>query len=224
MHLHFNIQKKNYNVMFNEFDEDSQFSGLNSISYDTLSSVTSANDFQDGVVNMNYPFISADHESTEEIVCGALHGLVDTPTNSKSIFSLDIIQERLEELQLPEEPLVKKQKFTVGKWDESLCLLVNVDNNNIQFDVWVMQEYGVKDSWSRHFSVTLRSVDDSLLRTMWSFRNGKILLKTSSGLVLYDPKNASTRETYIRHQMLGGELKIYVESLVSLNSGTYVGR
>ncbi|XP_026410179.1 F-box/kelch-repeat protein At3g06240-like [Papaver somniferum] len=145
-------------------------------------------------------------ESTEEIVCGSLHWLIDTPINSKAIYSLDIIQERLEELQLPEEPLVKKQKFTVRKWDESVCLLVNADNNNIQFYVWVMQEYGVKDSWSKKISVTLRSVDDSLSSTMWSFKNGKILLKTSSDLVLYDPKNASPRESYIRYQMLEGEV------------------
>lgn len=60
---------------------------------------------------------------------------------------------------------------------------------------------------------------------MLSFKNGVILFLTANGLVSYDPKDGSSRQLKINNDPLLNFFgsKDYIESLVSLKSGTYVG-
>ncbi|XP_026377649.1 F-box protein CPR1-like [Papaver somniferum] len=297
VHLDFNIQMNNYNIILHDFDGLSKSCPLQS-RYASLSEAAWMNEFQDGLVKMDYSFECAattefkilpeppreNIKDTEnlymidfcaiyalahddkiddyklvklvnmiegrdtlvsiytlgsnswkctqppckfnfqrgsgEIISGALHWLVKTATNTKAIVPFDIANERFEELQPPQELLGRKELFdSIGEWAESLCLLVNADNS--QFDVWVMQEYVVQESWSKCYSITLRFlVDNSSFRLMWPIKNGKILLAYHANLILYDPK----RETCQHLRKLVSKVEYYVESLVSLNSSTYVGR
>ncbi|KAI3899226.1 hypothetical protein MKW92_018437 [Papaver armeniacum] len=88
-----------------------------------------------------------------------------------------------------------------------------------------MQVYGNPNSWTRRYTVTHKIISSQIcfyrtsLKFMWSFKNGVILFREYDGLYLYDPVHGSVIERKVNH--LSAEN--YSESLVSLNSGTYVG-
>ncbi|XP_026377650.1 F-box protein CPR1-like [Papaver somniferum] len=187
-----------------------------------------------GTIPYKFPYHEGPSPSGE-IFNGALHWLVKTVTSYMSVVSFNIADEKFEELPLPEKLQEKKESLAcLGKWDECLSLLVN--SNNFQFDVWVMQEYGVHESWTKRSSITLTFVaDDSFysrtlinvwgshnnshrLRIMWSFKNGKILFEFCGDVFLYDLKS----ETYKRIRTLVSNAENYIESLVSLNSSAFV--
>ncbi|KAI3881879.1 hypothetical protein MKX03_018711 [Papaver bracteatum] len=111
--------------------------------------------------------------------------------------------------------------------------LYSARNNNGDVSIWVMKDYGVKESWGKMFSVSTQSMGRSVKysrRTVIDFRNDMILfLKDKSShknsLVLYDLKH----EKIIVVNTGGVSLKrrsyvdTYVENLGSLNSGIYLG-
>ncbi|KAF9602544.1 hypothetical protein IFM89_029843 [Coptis chinensis] len=105
-----------------------------------------------------------------------------------------------------------------------LCTLSYCDTNGIE--EWVMKDYGVKDCWTKlstnigpselHFS--------NDMRVLYHLKNGEILLqKYRNDLVLYDPKSQKVKTLGMQDIFSPGfKAEIYVGSLVSLNSGTYV--
>lgn len=66
-----------------------------------------------------------------------------------------------------------------------------------------MQDYGVGESWTKHYIIAhgyvnpKRYLGSHQSRLIWSFKNGEILFKFAGMLVLYDPKHASIREQNI---------------------------
>lgn len=111
--------------------------------------------------------------------------------NQGIIVSLDISTEKFEEMQLPRE--VKVNKYcractTAGVLEGCLCLLVMYDEVGVE--TWVMQDYGVRESWTKLYVITNEIVTKRcFLKIMWSFKNGRILLMDSRKLILYDRKH-----------------------------------
>ncbi|XP_026447546.1 F-box/kelch-repeat protein At3g06240-like [Papaver somniferum] len=157
------------------------------------------------------------------LVNGALHwlGHSQAQDNSLVVVSLNISEERFEDMQLPKQPSDKNTEFiSVGVLEGRLCVIVNVDD--IRFEIWRMQDYGVRESWNIcHVITNERVMNDYYLMLVW-FRNGEILFKIPSDLVFYDPKNGTARKANIHSSMILVSQEIYFESLVSVNSGTYV--
>ncbi|OVA09860.1 F-box domain [Macleaya cordata] len=172
------------------------------------------------------------------LVNGALHWRA-TPwiggsKGADAIVSFDIGHERLTEVS----PLVSlDDKFykTVGVVGGCLCIFAQ--SYNVGIEVWVMKDYGVRESWTKLFTIAQQSILGSraykYLSPMQSLKNGEILLKIllrigeeddldlDYDLALYDPKLARFRTLKI----CGGEWSdatLYVESLVSLNTGKTV--
>ncbi|XP_026429137.1 F-box protein CPR1-like [Papaver somniferum] len=90
---------------------------------------------------------------------GALHWLAITYGQcSIKLECFGIINETFQEMALPEElePYTeqpsKKYMFNidVGVLEGCLCLVLNV--YNVGIDVWMMQEYGVRESWAKSVS------------------------------------------------------------------------
>ncbi|XP_026411549.1 F-box protein At3g07870-like [Papaver somniferum] len=137
------------------------------------------------------------------LVNRALHwlGVKSAKDSSKAIVSVDICEESFQEIELPRVCLENKQDFrTVGVLEGCLCVIA-FNGVKSHFDVWVMQDYGVRESWAIRFSI--------------------IQERVAGDLLLYGPKHGNTRE--LRKLTKMNELENYVESLVSLNSGTYLG-
>ncbi|KAI3898291.1 hypothetical protein MKX03_033968 [Papaver bracteatum] len=103
-------------------------------------------------------------------------------------------------------------------------------NNHSDISIWIMKEYGMKESWTKMFSVSTQSIEMSLkysTMTVMDFKNGKILfLKDKSSLVFYDPRDETTRVVNTGGLSLEScsSVDTYVESLVSLNSGIYLSQ
>lgn len=136
--------------------------------------------------------------------------------------SFNINEERFEELQLPKQPFEKKNVFvTVGVLEGCLCVINSIDPN--YFQIWKMEAYGVRESWNlRHVITNERIANDSLLTLAW-FKSGEFLFPIPGDLVFYDAKNGTAREPNIHNSSLDlMEHVTYYESLVSLNSGTYL--
>ncbi|KAI3842794.1 hypothetical protein MKW92_002189 [Papaver armeniacum] len=88
-----------------------------------------------------------------------------------------------------------------------------------------MQVYGDPKSWTKSYTVTHEIITSRIrsygivMKFMWSFKNGVILFTDTVELYLYDPQHG--RAIICKLSYLSVEN--YSESLVSLNSGTYVG-
>ncbi|XP_026377793.1 F-box/kelch-repeat protein At3g06240-like [Papaver somniferum] len=158
---------------------------------------------------------------------GALHWLCGTTTQNKStILSFNISNEGLISFPIPAENM---QCANLGVLGECLCLLPNEWVSN---DVWVMLNYGARESWTKQFTLkelccstgyfNRFSCDLEVLRSLYK---GETILRTWKGFIVHDPNNGSKLEPEVSFQ--GDILKggcVYAESLVSLNSVIYVGR
>ncbi|XP_026445704.1 uncharacterized protein LOC113346383 [Papaver somniferum] len=160
------------------------------------------------------------------LVNGDLHWLVMAQSDF-TLLSLDISDEIFNEMQLPEELLEKDEDMSMvlGVLEGSLCALVSsyINDVKIGYEVWEMLDYGVQESWTKLHVIAHESIISAnhYFRLVWSSKNGDILLLSRRSLVLYDPKHGSAREIKINARFL--DTDSYFESLVSLNSGTYVG-
>ncbi|XP_026445709.1 F-box protein CPR1-like [Papaver somniferum] len=142
------------------------------------------------------------------------------------LLSLDISNESFNEMQLPDELEEKNDDLcmVLGVLEGCLCALVSsyVNDAKIGFEVWAMLDFGVQESWVKRYVIGHESIisDSNYIRLMWTSKNGDILLLSCDSLVLYDPKHGSARELIINDTFLIADN--YFQSLVSLNSGTYV--
>ncbi|XP_026409011.1 F-box protein CPR1-like [Papaver somniferum] len=156
-------------------------------------------------------------------VNGIPHWLVETQGRHfcKAIISLDISYQKFVELQLPNEPLEHNHLFVnLGVLEGCLGVLVNVIG--VCWEVWVMQSYGVRKSWTKRCLIAQNRIFcDSSLSLVWSLKNGDILLRARSykTFFLYDTVHGIARE--LKHMRQVYDIENYIESLVSLNSGTY---
>lgn len=121
-------------------------------------------------------------------------------------------------------------------------------HSSVGFEVWVMEDYGVRDSWTKCYNISRSKFDGVIssfrhIRRIQSLKNGAMLLEIEfegefckcTALIFYDQKQERfcVREIDVGNR--GWSRKVstdslssmfhtetYAESLVSLHSGTYV--
>ncbi|XP_026410066.1 F-box protein At3g07870-like [Papaver somniferum] len=171
-----------------------------------------------------YLFHKTKREHPGLLLNGALHWLGGTTTknpssfSSKVIASFDIINERLIDVSIPEETMQRYKH--VGVLTDCLCL---ISSSTDSFDVWVMLDYGVKESWTKKFIV----FNANVLNPLW-IQNGELLMITYHNFVSYDPKDGKFEDVLVfapkkdnikMRNSDNASYCYYVESLVSLNWG-----
>ncbi|XP_026441149.1 F-box protein CPR1-like [Papaver somniferum] len=162
-----------------------------------------------------------------------LHWLASTGTHkvsSEVIFSFDICNEVVVNMSLPENIMPPTDYSgevykNVGVWGD--CVGIAFLCNSVRIDVWVMQEYGAKDSWIRKYTTTQLRLPFPLQEIafwtpLWCFNNGEILVETGKQILLYEPKTERVTSVVARDIVMDNSRQIYVESIVSLGSGTYL--
>ncbi|KAI3469945.1 hypothetical protein Pfo_026608, partial [Paulownia fortunei] len=157
--------------------------------------------------------------------CGKLHWLVDCD-GCLDIVSLDLASERYGKVGTPhiadngsctnmeyDDPCL-----TLGLFSGSLCLLF--DDHKTCVDLWVMKEYGIKDSWTRLFIIPHLGTPGfypHMLR-LWLLNNDEnndeILLSHGCLIIIYNPKDNIYRYPQIDNAAAILQADMYVESLV----------
>ncbi|XP_058723822.1 F-box/kelch-repeat protein At3g23880-like [Vicia villosa] len=132
------------------------------------------------------------------------------------IVSLDLEKESYQDLLQPDYGEVVVLTISLGVLRECLCILSHSDTFS---DVWLMKEYGNKDSWTKLFHVPYMGDLGSCpyTKVLYVYEDDKILLECHSGLVVLVVYNARD-STFKTHEIQNNGWmvpQIYQESLVS---------
>ncbi|GJZ33219.1 F-box associated domain containing protein [Tanacetum coccineum] len=149
-----------------------------------------------------------------KVLNGALHWGVFKDKNSRSpwstILSLDLAKETYSEIS---QPMYEEghSSLTLGVLGEWLCVVVGYSFKRV--DVWVMKDYGVKDSWTRLLSIPHVRGHGKYRVPLCISNTGKVLLQLNTKLAVYD--STSDSFTDIHNFKRFYQACTIVESLVS---------
>ncbi|KAF6136407.1 hypothetical protein GIB67_023420 [Kingdonia uniflora] len=175
------------------------------------------------VVKANFPCLRYGSKYPGILLNGILHWNVvkclTSSTKSSFVLSFDLKDENFRELSIP------KFEYSLAEWElgvmgESLCIQFYDWLNPIFIHVWVMNDYGRAESWTKLFCFRHHlDKDISHLKLLQRLKNGNFLLNVNGDtLVVYDVK----RQRYItvlKYQLsplFGMGAATYVQSLISL--------
>ncbi|CAK7349724.1 unnamed protein product [Dovyalis caffra] len=154
---------------------------------------------------------------SQVLVNGRLHW-VSWPLTSphcpgRLIVSFDLADERFREVQKPNSARFHVRNLTVLGG----CLSVAAYREDGLFEIWIMKEYGVKESWIKEFSIGThppRGLEEdvdcsfniskfyskrSFVRVLCRLKNGEILLEYKCrALVSYDPRSGTFRDITVQ--------------------------
>ncbi|GAU28216.1 hypothetical protein TSUD_118230 [Trifolium subterraneum] len=135
------------------------------------------------------------------------------------IVSLDLEKESYQNLSRPE--LEKgKRILQLGRMRDCLCFIAGID---MFLDVWIMKEYGNKESWNKLYHVPhmvdpgfcaytmVLDISQDSQRLMDFYELSSAILK----LVVYDSENGTWHIHEIQNTNLWMNPKVYIESLIS---------
>ncbi|KAG5621683.1 hypothetical protein H5410_006901 [Solanum commersonii] len=108
---------------------------------------------------------------------GAFHWL---DYSTESMMSLNISNETYKRIPLPKNVRLSPEKHN---WVVTIEMVISVlgsmlcvfNNNEITFNLWIIKEYGVQDSWTK--LLTLPSNGANSIVPIYSFSYGKVLLQ-----------------------------------------------
>ncbi|KAK4732081.1 hypothetical protein R3W88_025069 [Solanum pinnatisectum] len=128
---------------------------------------------------------------------GALHWM-DSEKND-IIYSFDIETKKVKSLPPPPGLVTPPWNLKLVELGNYLCLTdyYNTLSNNI--DIWWMKEYGVSESWTKDIILVNsipRGMVDFNFEPILMWKDGEILIQSSTKLASYNPKMKSFRVVY----------------------------
>jgi F-box interacting protein len=161
-------------------------------------------------------------------VSGTVNWLARDSLDSKRVIvSLDLEKESYQNLSQPD---LVNNNWTLEVLNDCLCIFARSD---MFFDLWVMKEYGDKESWTKMYSVPYMedpgsspypnalyiSEDDQMLMEVYDRESNKLKVYDRESnklkLVVYDPKNGTFNIPKIQVFNHVIRPKVYIESLIS---------
>ncbi|KAH1108846.1 hypothetical protein J1N35_012614 [Gossypium stocksii] len=171
------------------------------------------------------------HERFGFLANNAIHWRAfKTPQSGKeNLAGFDLASEEFRSVELPDFCLDEPFWFGIEAMGGYLCLsAVHSELGDIVADVWIMKEYGVKDSWIKLISWNQPHYIPSVVVPLAFSKNGKKVLFNigykwfSFGerdkFVWYDVGSERVENVEIRGLPSKFDVHLYVESLVPLNS------
>ncbi|CAI0374067.1 unnamed protein product [Linum tenue] len=156
-------------------------------------------------------------------VNNALHWVVYRSGGSegeKSIVALDLCSE---ECRVIEQPNYGGRKFHLNVGELGGCLAVTANYYLKRVDVWVMKEYGVKESWGKLLTVrqqVKRPTFEFVLPVAYVGNGSMVLLvQDSNKFVCYDLISKKVDEVGVSGLSDYFEVVVLAGSLVKLNNG-----
>jgi len=139
-------------------------------------------------------------------------------SDNSSILSLDLEKESYQMLSLPDYEN-ENVSWTLGVVSDCLCVFARSD---MFLDVWIMKEYGNKESWTKFYTIPnlhdqdlepdtalYISEDDQLLVECYEVQTGNMKL------VVYDSKTGTSNIPEFQNNYRHTNAKVYIESLIS---------
>ncbi|KAK3018504.1 hypothetical protein RJ639_003589 [Escallonia herrerae] len=157
-------------------------------------------------------------------VKGFLHSVMKLSTKPHgspiAVLGFDLCDEKCSFVALPDFASTEKNLFERNVVEFGGCLCVLDVYGDFRTDVWVMKDYGVRESWSKVASVAPPAVEPYACVTplVYSKCGREIMLNyDDKKLIWYDLERKTVRDAPVRglHHLCPGE--VYVESLVSLD-------
>lgn len=171
----------------------------------------------------DFPYYLSYKHANGMLVNGALHWVVTPQFDSEDVKLIASFNLETEEYQLVPQPEYSEKNFhmNVGELGGSLCVLCNYYLSYI--DIWVMNDYGVKNSWVKLISVAqpydIRSFE-YLKPIAYSKSGDQVLLEQEGAKLLwYDLKSKTVKNIRIPGMANFSEAYVFVGSLVKLTGG-----
>lgn len=166
-----------------------------------------------------FPFGGVPVELSGKFVSGTINFLASKHPDRNShcfIVSFNLENESYQKILQPDYGEVDAHRLTLAVLRDCLCMI----SGN---DVWLMKEYGKKESWTKLFTVSYKS--HSLTKAIYMFEDDQVLLQTLGNwkrkLIVYDPRNdtykcINNKSIYNpKYNALRNDLKVCTESLIS---------
>ena len=150
---------------------------------------------------------------------GALHTVAIT-SRHRFILSFDVNDESFREIMLPPNGPNHLDVVTVNLavFKGSLAVFVFVQlRQGILCQIWVMEEYGVTESWTRKYMVPM--IWDWVDYFFGCTDNGELLIKNDTGPVSIDPESQNQNILAIEDADWMGFTANSMESLILLDGG-----
>lgn len=128
-----------------------------------------------------------------------------------SIVFFDLTTETCGSLDLPDEVVMTTSEVGLGTLGGCLSFICSHYQDNVE-NMWVMKEYGVKNSWTKLLSIPL-NLNTHLSAALDRVEGGSFLLIQEGNLQLYDPKGSSSRLPL--ELVVITAANVYAESMVS---------
>lgn len=137
------------------------------------------------------------------------------PSSFWVIVSLDLHKETYREVLPPDYEKEDCSTPSLGVLQGCLCM--NYDYKKTHFVVWMMKDYGVRESWVKLVSIPYvpNPEDFSYSGPYYISENGEVLLMFEFDLILYNPRDNSFKYPKIESGKGWFDAEVYVETLVS---------
>ncbi|KAG5554201.1 hypothetical protein RHGRI_011904 [Rhododendron griersonianum] len=157
---------------------------------------------------------------SSKLVNGSIHwSATNLNNNSWVIIALDLGEETYREIPKPDFGKFGKEcsLLSVRALRGCLCALCEYA---FSFDVWVMNEYGRKESWTKLISMPYLPEPQPIRRSrpLWYMKDGGVLVNLNGVFVLYDLVDHTLKHPLICGIHYFHQADVYVESLVSPNA------
>ncbi|CDO97661.1 unnamed protein product [Coffea canephora] len=159
--------------------------------------------------------------SFDPLLNGCFHWITTSCKPSDLICSLDLEKECLKHLPTPRhfsQSYVNKISWiTVGILGGCLCLCYVYEDN--LFEAWVMKDYGVKESWTKDFSITINFYSglrlEHLNRPIKFLNNGDLWLVSDNSVVSFSPRAGTFKDFKVLEPWVT-EVVVHTPSFISL--------
>ncbi|KAJ0036074.1 hypothetical protein Pint_25488 [Pistacia integerrima] len=173
---------------------------------------------------IQYPHSSINIDGRGILLNGTLHWLGTRKSDSGNnyacvIISFDITEERFEEF-VPLKDYIDQNITGLDLKISGDKLVLFFDREEKYFEAWEMKEYGVKESWTRLFSVSSETfpLHEYSLTAVGFRKDGKLLLDFDGReLAVLNTEEETLRKFIIHDDWDWFKAGIYEESLVSPN-------
>ncbi|XP_058784939.1 F-box/kelch-repeat protein At3g23880-like [Vicia villosa] len=182
-------------------------------------------------IEEEFPFGSIPDQKSGKCVSGTINWLASSrrwPRPSpRFIVSLDLRNESYQKVLLPDNVEVNDNSLTLDVSSDCLCMISG-------HDVWLMKEYGKKESWNKLFTISYTHnprLSYSFTKVVYIFEDGQVLLQIKMAfvrpqLMIYDPRIATFKFVTFQKSFYGsrffdldvskyGGLVVSIESLIS---------